>query len=1206
MKKLFKVILCMAIILSNFSPLFSVKVKAAGDYQVLIAYPSDDSTNLSKNDVSLNYYTTYADALAAMNNYVAASPLGVPYIKYDNKIINAKYAIAQQDVVNGTVASKGNDAIKWLYSTASGAKNSISSDRIVSFAGAWGCDSVFLDYDNANSAVKIKISGVTGWVKLSDVIVIPLSRFYGSTLNYPSNNPKVKINTTASNVRSDPNAKANIVASVYNGSSYIYYPSKTIAADGYTWYYIQYSNGNYGYVAQDSSSTYLTIINTYKSDTFYYSFGNNIFHQIHKGNNYISEANIRLGTAPFYYKTGIKTYYLNTLGSVTFGNNNIPNVSSDYRYYSFDGNYFYTSMFSMIDDYKAATYAKSLNYEHPYFAYFQYSPSRTVTAYTGDQLNVLTASYSISGFPTNPSSYVDGTTGAFIKNIGNLSMMYGIGNQFISAGTSYGVNALTLYSAAAQESNYGRSSIAFYKNNLFGMGATDAAPFTNAIPYPSTQASINDYANKISSGSYATLTTTVYGGTHFGNKLSGQNISYATDPYSGESKASVAFASDLSSGGSDNYSNTLGITLNNTTPINIYSNPSSSSSVIYSTKNYSSGKTLSNMPFVVTDKVLATDGTNTYYYKVYTDVTLTSNRVVSYSDADVYNYAYCYGYIKASDLYVANNQPVITASNKTVTQHDSVRLLTGVTANDIEDGNLTSSVTVSNTGGFDAEKPGTYTITYTVMDKSKYSVSKDITITVEPSGIPTIVAPDITIPQYKSFDPKTGVTVEDIDAADKDLINKLTVTGTVDVSTIGDYTLTYMVTDAAGSTDTATRKVTVVANEKPVINANNLTVYKGQTFNYLNGITATDKEDGNVTSSLSYTGTVDMATKGTYEVTYSAKDLDNQTSSKTVTITVEDKIYKAAASMFYLSNLTYNTTTKKVDFTGYLTIKGMNNTASTNITYDIIFENQNNGNTIIKPLSRLASKDAPFAVPNSGGFNYSESWFKEALDLTDLVSGDYTVYVRARSGDYEAKVPLKNEYFNTKVVRKFAIDNVGYQFRINYYNRSLPLELYVRSNGLVAKVNNPTIDNMYNQVYSIKLNGTKLNLEASSHNVQGNYASNQTIERYVMFENVDTLEIAKTVNVGAITNGPYKVNLKVSDGYDKTKVWYNTSIDLADLPKGTYSVIVRTKAGAIDDYGELYDVLYKNDINQSQTIGDKKITITRHNELRYRIEITVE
>ncbi len=1190
MKKLLKVILCMAIILSNFSPLLSVKVKAAGNYTVAIAYADADVEQAS--------YETYAAALAAMNAYPSTDKAVAVIKNSSGRIINAKYAIAEIDYENYSKITTSDEGDKYIYSTPQDAVSSSpnNANLLAAVASTWGADSALLDYDDTSKAVKIKISGVTGWVALWDVGIIPISRYYelNNIYNYPNNKATLKA-LAGVNIRETPSTSAATLGTTTVGATYKYYPSATTKSGELTWYKIQY-NSSVGYVADDG--TWFSVVDTFKNDTYYYVYDNVLYHQIHMGSA-SNESSTTLGDAPYYYNTTGKHYLLTNSSGTGFNANT--------RYYSFDSNYFYDSYTKMINDYRNGVYTNAVNYGYPYYSYFMYLPSHAKTNYVAGTFDNMIKNAGYTSFPTNPRDYVNPATGSFYNAgaISGKSMMYGIGATLVDVANNYGANALTLFSVAKVESGTGTSPIAFYKNNLYGMGASDDNPFGNATEYSSIYNSVLDYARQIGQTAYASIFDWRYGGTHLGNKLSGQNVKYATDPYSGEAKGGSAYWVDFANGKIDNNANTLGITTSTNSTTKIYSQPNSSSSVIYETKNYANNKILTNMPFIVTDKVNVIEGGQAaVYYKVYTDVSLTATRTLTSDTSVMYNFANCYGYIKASDLYVSNNQPEIKASNRTVKQYDSVNLLSGVTATDLENGNLTSKITV-NSGNYDINKPGQYEITYTVADYSNYSVSNTITITVEPTNKPTIVAPDIIIPQYKTFDKKTGVTVQDIDAADQNLINNVTVTGTVDVTKVGEYTLTYMVTDSTGLTDTATRKVTVIANEKPEITAKNLTVYKGQTFDYKNGVTATDKEDGDVTSSLSYTGTVDMSNIGTYEVTYTAKDLDGQTSTKTVTITVEEKLYTSATGMFYLSNLTYNEATKKVDFTGYLAIKGMNNTVNTNITYDIIFENQNGGNTIIKPLSRLTS-NVPFAVPNSGGFDYSGSWFEKSLDLSDLPSGDYTVYVRARSGDYEAKVLLKNEYFNTKVVRKFAINSVGYQFRINYYNRSLPLELYVRENGLVSSVNNPTIDNMYNQVYSIKLNGTTLSLQASSHNVQGNYAASQNVERYVMFENINTFDIAKTVNVGAITNGPYKVNLKVSDGYDKTKVWYNTDIDLSTLPKGTYSVIVRTKTGTIDDYGELYDVLYKNDINQSQTVDGKKITITRNDKLRYRIEITVE
>ncbi|MGL4818660.1 MAG: glucosaminidase domain-containing protein [Bacilli bacterium] len=63
-------------------------------------------------------------------------------------------------------------------------------------------------------------------------------------------------------------------------------------------------------------------------------------------------------------------------------------------------------------------------------------------------------------------------------------------DTFITAGEKYGINALFLAAHAIHESNYGKSQIAVKKNNLFGLGAYDFAPFENALYFPSLKESI--------------------------------------------------------------------------------------------------------------------------------------------------------------------------------------------------------------------------------------------------------------------------------------------------------------------------------------------------------------------------------------------------------------------------------------------------------------------------------------------------------------------------------------------------------------------------------------------------------------------------------------------------------------------------------------------------------------------------------------------
>lgn len=62
----------------------------------------------------------------------------------------------------------------------------------------------------------------------------------------------------------------------------------------------------------------------------------------------------------------------------------------------------------------------------------------------------------------------------------------------------------------------------------------------------------------------------------------------------------------------------------------------------------------------------------------------------------------------------------------------------------------------------------------------------------------------------------------------------------------------------------------------------------GESFQPLAGVTAVDYKDGDITSSIQVTGTVDTATAGVYELTYSVTNSAGKTSSVKINITVTD------------------------------------------------------------------------------------------------------------------------------------------------------------------------------------------------------------------------------------------------------------------------------------------------------------------------------
>ena len=126
------------------------------------------------------------------------------------------------------------------------------------------------------------------------------------------------------------------------------------------------------------------------------------------------------------------------------------------------------------------------------------------------------------------------------------------------------------------------------------------------------------------------------------------------------------------------------------------------------------------------------------------------------------------------------------------------------------------------------------------------------------------------------------------DARDGNLTASITVTGTVDMNTTGTYILTYSVADAAGNEANASRTVTVVDTTNPVLTLlGDANMSQAKNSAWVDpGSTASDSLDGNLTSSITITGTVDVNTTGVYTLTYSISDGASNEANATRTVHV--------------------------------------------------------------------------------------------------------------------------------------------------------------------------------------------------------------------------------------------------------------------------------------------------------------------------------
>lgn len=265
------------------------------------------------------------------------------------------------------------------------------------------------------------------------------------------------------------------------------------------------------------------------------------------------------------------------------------------------------------------------------------------------------------------------------------------------------------------------------------------------------------------------------------------------------------------------------------------------------------------------------------------------------------------GYKVTKTIYVnvipkSNTRPIIYVDNIIVPLGSRYNPYAMVSAYDNEDGNITGSIIVVY-NHVNVYKEGTYKVGYKVTDSMGMSASCVVKVTVKnyygKEGInknqdPIIYANDISVALNAKFDPLEWVAATDKE--DGDITNRvMVIVNDVNTSVEGNYHVTYEVIDSSGNKVNKAMMVYVKKEEvvkeqnvEPVINAENLTIEKGVYFDPLDGVTALDEEDGNLTHKITVEeNEVNVSKSGTYKVTYKVTDSMGKTASKSIVVTVE-------------------------------------------------------------------------------------------------------------------------------------------------------------------------------------------------------------------------------------------------------------------------------------------------------------------------------
>ena len=909
-----------------------------------------------------------------------------------------------------------------------------------------------------------------------------------------------------------------------------------------------------------------------------------------------------------YYKVtdnGLYHYYAKDIENTGYSQSSRlidikPNFLSNGNYRSFDGIYFYSDFINMIDDYRTGKHEKAVNKDNPYYNYYQYLPHRSKTNYDIDDFD----SYIRSVLGFKGSLY-----GKFLTN--NYSVMYGTSEYYLFAEKMYGANALSIFSLGRHESANGRSSIAYNKNNIFGHNAVDGAAYSSATGYLDIRSSIYTHGYGYVSNMYSKVGHSNYNGSHFGNKNTGMNVKYASDVYWGEKAASYYFEFDKANGFLDrNYYQLIISTYSD-----IYARvaPNTKSSVAYTIKK-------SGTPFIVLEEVKGeTVGGSDIWYKIQSDSNISNDgKIISGNSSwPEYNWD--------GVVYVHSNY--FTKINDAKTSDGSYHKPSDV-KKDINNETITTNADKSKynpeVGLLSSDKDYYYTSTLT---KKKGVVKKDSYVVILEKIESDNNTSYLIITDYGTIQ-KAWISSENVKIVKKDLL-RVTISDAkkyisvtdkilgnsvlnvyngsfipiVDKSINDDKTylkVQYKITDniSYGYVDGNISNIDYTLNNinhLPVITASDKNVIINEKYDPLVGINGTDTEDGDITSKIKVEkNEVNTSKLGTYEVKYSLTDSYGDIVYKTIKVNI---INRTEANALFMFNGLKQVEKNSFNFSGFIAVKGMNNKG---VIKELIFKEESTQKEYKFNLTTWT--DYPYemtSVDDKENYDYKEGWFNTTINLSKeaIPNGNYHIYVHALNGTYETKTLFTNVAY-VDMTRRAKGDGREFSIDVDYSTLNSPLVFSIRDELISLDVPKSS-DPMFNFFTDLKLDNNNLTMKGTSHSYGVSFGEKDNVERKLILESVNDFSKYE-FDLGSITNGDYKVTLAVPDNLDKTRAWYNKTIDLTSLPKGSYVLYIKNKVNNISYYGEIIDVSYTD----FSKINNDSYSFKRNEAARLRLELT--
>lgn len=234
------------------------------------------------------------------------------------------------------------------------------------------------------------------------------------------------------------------------------------------------------------------------------------------------------------------------------------------------------------------------------------------------------------------------------------------------------------------------------------------------------------------------------------------------------------------------------------------------------------------------------------------------------------------------------NAPVITliGESPVYVKANTVYIDYGATAQDGVDGNITSLITVDNP--VDTTIPGTYTVTYSVIDSSgnpALEMTRTVIVDGEVPVITLLGSPDLVLEQFYQYTDAGASATDDIDG---DITIQIVVDNPIrSGSEVGTHRITYNVSDRAGnSAAEVVRTVQIIDVSPPSLTvAPTAVTYVGDSFTPP-AATANDNTNGDISHLITIDGTVNTNLPGEYKLLYSVSDTFGNTATATCRVNV--------------------------------------------------------------------------------------------------------------------------------------------------------------------------------------------------------------------------------------------------------------------------------------------------------------------------------